>query len=33
MKDTHVNKKKFKKYFKLEGPDIMYEALRKANDK
>ena len=33
MKDTHVNKEIFKKYFKLEGPDIMYEALIKANDK
>ena len=33
MKDTHVNKEIFKKYFKLESSNIMYEVLRKANDK
>ena len=33
MKDTHVNKEIFKKCLKLESPNIMYEALRKANDK
>ena len=31
--DAHVNKEIFKKYFKLESPNIMYEVLRKANDK
>ena len=33
MKDTQVNKEIFKKYFKLESPNIMHEVLRKANDK
>ena len=33
MKDTHVNKEIFKKYFKLESPNIMYEVWCKANDK
>ena len=31
--DTHVSKEIFKKYFQLESPSLMYEVLRKTNDK
>ena len=31
--DTHVNKEIFKKYFQPESLSLMYEGLRKTNDK
>ena len=31
--DTHVKKEIFKKYFQRESPSLMYEVLRKTNDK
>ena len=31
--NTHVSKEIFRKYFQLESPSLMYEVLRKTNDK
>ena len=31
--DAHVNNELFRKHFKVEKPSLMYEVLRKTNDK
>ena len=31
--DAHVNNKLFKKHFKVEKPSLLYEVLRKTDDK